>query len=93
MNRPMTAKYKGTCTACKGEILPGDKIYWSRGGGASHVNCQTAKYRNSQCTACGGSGLMWNNAPCRACDGTGQRKMQEASRTPPDANFPCSNYF
>jgi hypothetical protein len=76
----MTAKHKGVCRQCGTEILPGDLILWSRRSGACHFDCDTAKFRNSNCTVCHGAGVLWNNRPCTACDGTGQRDVQERAR-------------
>ena len=76
----MTAKKAGTCRACNGAIEPGDAIYWARGSGATHVDCNTAKLRHTLCTVCKGTGSSWNGAPCRQCDGTGQRKTEEFAR-------------
>ena len=75
--RKMTSRKTGTCTECKGAIEPGDSIYWARGRGAWHANCETARLRHTLCTACNGSGCRWNNAPCPVCDGTGSRKVQD----------------
>ncbi len=76
----MTAKKGGTCTTCHGAILPGQSIFWQRGAGAHHVNCEHAANVASMCTACSGSGRRWNNANCTACDGTGSRKVQDFAR-------------
>jgi len=37
--KTMTAKYAGTCTACKAPIARGQRIEWRRGAGARHVDC------------------------------------------------------
>ena len=77
----MTSKRAGTCRECRKPITPGQQIFWARGQGAWHVDCTTAGYQASQCTNCGGSGLLWNNAPCRQCDGTGARNVEEFARS------------
>jgi len=77
----MTAKHAGKCTQCGHAIVPGNRILWSRGHGAQHADCTTARYQNDQCTVCHGSGRLWNNAPCRQCDGTGSRKVADFART------------
>ena len=38
----MTAKYPGKCRACGKPIYCGDKIEWTKEGGARHVNCGAA---------------------------------------------------
>lgn len=38
----MESKRHGTCNTCRGEIVPGDLITWSRTEGANH-------YRNPDC--------------------------------------------
>lgn len=78
--RKMTSKKASTCVECGKPILPGNSIYWARGRGAWHVNCQTASYANSNCTSCGGSGLRWNNETCQACQGAGTRSDQDRTR-------------
>jgi hypothetical protein len=35
----ITAKFAGVCKKCGGKIAVGEKIEWSREGGARHVNC------------------------------------------------------
>jgi len=35
----ITAKYRGTCRVCGGAISVGDRIEWSKSGGARHVDC------------------------------------------------------
>ena len=78
--RKMRSKKPGICQQCNGEITPGQLIYWARGQGAWHVNCQTSALLAEQCTACKGSGRRWNNAPCPQCDGTGQRICQDTAK-------------
>jgi len=42
----ITAKFAGTCTACKRAIAPGQSILWARGAGSRHANlsdCQAAQ--------------------------------------------------
>lgn len=78
--KKMTAKREGTCLECDGPIVPGHPIWWQRGRGAWHVDCQTASYTADNCTACNGLGAQWNNRPCPACDGTGSRKVQQAAK-------------
>jgi hypothetical protein len=36
----ITAKYKGTCVKCGGQISAGDKIEWENGKGSWHTTCQ-----------------------------------------------------
>ena len=74
--RKMTSKKAGTCTHCGEPIVPGSQIYWQRGAGAWHTDCETAAMVDAMCSACGGSGARWNNAPCTQCDGTGARTVQ-----------------
>ena len=76
----MTSKKAGTCTECKCAIVPGQSIYWSRGNGARHVDCQSTKYAASRCSSCDGAGALWNNRPCPQCDGTGSAKVAEFAR-------------
>jgi hypothetical protein len=76
----MIARYPGTCTECKGKVLPGEAIYWTPAIGARHVDCQAAAYAASGCTACKGGGRSWRNAPCPMCDGTGSRTVQEYAK-------------
>ena len=38
----ITAKFRGTCTACGNTITVGETINWVRGAGASHVTCGAA---------------------------------------------------
>ena len=79
--RTITAKHPGKCRDCNGDILPGNRIYWSRGNGATHYDCAAAKYQNEDgCTSCKGEGTVGNGAPCRMCDGTGSRKVQDFAR-------------
>ncbi len=77
----MTAKKAGKCRQCNSAIEPGDLIFWRKGHGAWHVDCEASKLRHTGCTNCGGSGLLWNNAPCRQCDGTGSRKIEDFARS------------
>ncbi len=74
--RKMTAKRAGICRQCPEPIEPGDPIFWARGSGAIHQNCETARLRHDQCTACRGAGCSWNGTPCRQCDGTGSRTVE-----------------
>ena len=62
--------------------MPGQAIYWRRGAGAHHADCETARLTASMCTSCKGAGALWNNAPCRVCDGTGARAIQELAAKP-----------
>jgi len=78
--RKMTARKAGTCRQCGEPVLPGQMIFWARGQGAWHCDCQTANLTADQCTACKGSGMRWNNAPCPMCDGTGSRKVQDFAK-------------
>jgi DNA repair protein RadD len=39
----LTAKFPGTCKSCRGRIQVGQQIYWIKGGGAKHANCDAAK--------------------------------------------------
>ncbi|UCC28724.1 MAG: hypothetical protein JSU86_11035 [Phycisphaerales bacterium] len=79
--RKLRAKYNGTCRNCDGEIRVGDLIYWRRGQGAVHDNCERARLRDSVCPACSGHGCSWNNVPCRCCDGTGSREIYEFAKS------------
>ena len=93
-NRPkrMRARRAGTCPQCNQPIEPGDDIYWSRQGGAWHVNCETAQLRHTVCTVCGGNGCTWNGTPCRSCDGTGSRDVQEEARRPDKERHPAPDH-
>ncbi len=79
----MTAKKSGTCLECCNAIKKGQRIFWARGRGAWHVDCQNASLQATLCTSCDGSGRRWNNATCSACDGTGQRSVQDAANAHP----------
>ena len=35
----MTAKYNGTCRTCGKSITKGEKIEWTKDGGAKHISC------------------------------------------------------
>lgn len=35
----ITAKYAATCPACRGSILPGERVEWSKGSPARHTAC------------------------------------------------------
>lgn len=37
------AKYPGTCRGCRGRIAVGDSIYWIKGEGARHADCEAAR--------------------------------------------------
>lgn len=39
----ITAKYPGTCRGCSGRIVIGQQIYWIKGSGARHVDCNAAR--------------------------------------------------
>ena len=82
--RRLRAKYPGRCADCDGPICIGDPIFWKRGAGAQHVDCESAKRvarrRADGCPTCDGFGALANNAPCRACDGTGSRDVYERAR-------------
>ncbi len=78
--RRIRAKYAGKCRDCGGEIRVGDSIYWQRGQGARHVDCETARLRDDVCPACSGHGASWNGTPCRCCDATGSRKVYEFAK-------------
>lgn len=45
--RPITlsivAKYPGTCRGCMGRIVPGQQIYWIKGNGARHADCEAVR--------------------------------------------------
>jgi hypothetical protein len=43
----MNARYAGTCRKCGGSIHPGDLIEWSKGAGATHVQCPEKKVEQS----------------------------------------------
>ena len=38
----ITAKFPGTCRGCMRRIVPGQQIYWIKGNGARHANCDEA---------------------------------------------------
>lgn len=38
----LTAKYPGKCKGCSGRILVGQQIYWVKGAGARHAQCEAA---------------------------------------------------
>jgi hypothetical protein len=39
----ITAKFPGTCKGCGGRIAPGQQIYWIKGTGSRHVDCEAAR--------------------------------------------------
>lgn len=39
----ITAKFPGTCKSCGGRIAIGQQVYWIKGEGAKHTNCQEAR--------------------------------------------------
>jgi DNA repair protein RadD len=39
----ITAKFPGTCRGCRGRISPGQQVYWIKGTGARHVDCEAAR--------------------------------------------------
>lgn len=39
----ITAKFPGTCKGCRGRIAVGQQIYWIKGEGAKHANCEEAR--------------------------------------------------
>ena len=80
MTKRMIAKYPGTCTHCGKAILAGNTILWFGRGRVAHANCNATNWSNTNCTNCGGSGVLWNNRPCVACDGTGQLSVQDYAR-------------
>jgi hypothetical protein len=78
--RKMISKKQSKCRQCGKPIEPGQQIFWARGEGAWHVDCETAQLQATVCTSCQGKGRRWNNAPCLACDGTGSRDVQEFAK-------------
>lgn len=38
----ITAKFPGTCRGCKGRIVVGQQVYWIKGEGAKHADCERA---------------------------------------------------
>ena len=38
----IVAKFPGTCRGCMRRIVPGQQIYWIKGSGARHANCEEA---------------------------------------------------
>jgi len=42
----ITSKFAGRCRACGGGFAIGDKVYWKRGEGSSHVVCPTDQPRH-----------------------------------------------
>jgi len=38
----ITAKFASTCPSCSRYISPGDKVEWTKGAKATHVNCSAA---------------------------------------------------
>ena len=92
--RTIRAKYPGTCPACDGSIVPGDRIRWRRGARPQHLDCRLAKLRDTLCTDCNGAGVRWNRAPCRSCDGTGSRTVQDFAKAGghPRTDKPISPY-
>ena len=38
----ITAKYAGTCPACRQPIAPGQKVEWAKGSQARHVACSSS---------------------------------------------------
>jgi DnaJ-class molecular chaperone len=76
----MSAKKNGTCRNCDKPIRIGQQIYWARGAGAVHCNCEMARLQDTLCTACNGAGVKWNNAPCQVCDGTGDIHVQQCNQ-------------
>lgn len=55
----MTAKFAGTCRNCRGRIAAGERIDWTRSGGAAHVTCPAATTSEERkvgwpsCAVCG----------------------------------------
>ena len=43
----MTAKYNGKCRVCGKAIRAGEKIEWTKAGGARHLNCESSSNRVS----------------------------------------------
>jgi hypothetical protein len=80
--RRMTSKKSSVCIECQKPITPGQSIFWARGRGAWHVDCQNAALIDSQCPACSGKGCDWKGTPCKRCDGTGAKvDLHEHPRT------------
>ena len=47
----ITAKYPGTCRACRGRIDVGTPILWARGEGVRHVECPAMSDCRCRCHA------------------------------------------
>jgi DNA repair protein RadD len=39
----IVAKFPGTCRSCRGRIAVGEQIYWLKGDGAKHADCNAAR--------------------------------------------------
>ena len=70
----ITSKYKGTCKSCGGSIRRGEKIDWSKGSGARHIDCaegsqgRSVEYRfSSGATMYQNSNGRCEDAPCCGC--------------------------
>src|SRR5690606_6016911 len=39
----ITAKYPGTCKGCGGRVAVGQQVYWVKGSGVRHADCDAAR--------------------------------------------------
>jgi hypothetical protein len=69
----ISAKFNGTCRACRGPITQGEKISWSRGvRGAKHADCD-GQARSILVQLSSGAEIYQNSrgrcedAPCCGC--------------------------
>lgn len=79
----IAAKYPGKCNRCNGSICRGDRIEWSKGGGAAHLTCagvdpataaappddKAERRRRGLCPTCGGWMPRGYSAKGYQCDG------------------------
>lgn len=75
----MTAKKAGTCTTCRKAITTGQPIYWQRGAGAYHVNCDSAAAAQEQYDRQSGKAIV---GPCWKCKSPAGRFRSRGPATP-----------
>jgi hypothetical protein len=88
----ITAKFPGTCPACGGYITPGERVEWSKGQRARHLNCSVGRSvaPATQAPADAKQVWTWNQpakAPTKRCWECGCPFSYADARANPDSDW------
>jgi hypothetical protein len=74
----ITARYRGTCTACRGAIKPGERIEFGGKGLTKHLTCTASESSEPVFRTCAQGGRC-EDYPCCGCDGLHGRDAYQSS--------------